>query len=65
MLLLKGFAYKLYLIMSDSAPKLLTKNQVERLETHTILLTSSLDTIEACSGCSVRCMMAEIFLPKA
>jgi hypothetical protein len=31
---------------------------------HATILSSSLDTIEACGGGSARCMMAEIFLPK-
>jgi hypothetical protein len=43
----------------------LKPKQVEQLEKHAAILSSSLDTIEACGGGSARCMMAEIFLPKA
>jgi len=54
-----------YLVMSESAHKILTKKQIEQLEQHATILSSSLDTIEACGGGSARCMMAEIFLPKS
>ena len=54
-----------YLIMSTSAHKSLTKKQIAQLEEHVTILSSSLDTIEACGGGSARCMMAEIFLPHA
>jgi hypothetical protein len=53
-----------YLIMSASAHQSLTKKQIAQLEEHVTILSSSLDTIEACGGGSARCMMAEIFLPK-
>jgi hypothetical protein len=65
MLQLKGKNDENYLIMSSSAYHSLTKNQLETLEKHSKILYSSLDTIEACGGGSARCMMAEIFLPKA
>jgi hypothetical protein len=54
-----------YLIMSQSAHQSLTKKQVAQLEEHITILSANLDTIEACGGGSARCMMAEIFLPKA
>jgi hypothetical protein len=53
-----------YLVMSASAHKSLTKKQIAQLEEHVTILSSSLDTIEACGGGSARCMMAEIFLPR-
>ena len=53
-----------YLVMSASAHQSLTKKQIAQLEEHVTILSSSLDTIEACGGGSARCMMAEIFLPK-
>ena len=65
MLQVKGANNKNYLVMSASAYNSLTKNQVERLEKHCAIIYSSLDTIEACGGGSARCMMAEVFLPKA
>lgn len=64
MLQLKGTDDKSYLVMSKSAHESLTAEQIEKLEKHATILSSSLDTIEACGGGSARCMMAEIFLPK-
>jgi hypothetical protein len=64
MLELLGSDERRYLIMSASAHKSLTKKQVAQLEEHITILSSSLDTIEACGGGSARCMMAEIFLPR-
>ena len=64
MLEVKGADDKRYLIMSNSAHQSLTKKQITQLEKHAEILSSSLDTIEACGGGSARCMMAEIFLPR-
>ena len=64
MLEVKGTDDKRYLVMSNSAFQSLTKKQITQLEKHAEILSSSLDTIEACGGGSARCMMAEIFLPK-
>ena len=55
---------KEYLVMSDSAYKSLTEDQVTKIEKYNPIISSSLDTIEACGGGSARCMMAEVFLPK-
>ena len=54
-----------YLAMSKSAHHSLTKNQIETIEKYNPIISSSLDIIEACGGGSARCMMAELFLPKA
>ncbi|GAA4948446.1 arginine deiminase-related protein [Algibacter agarivorans] len=64
MLQVKGANDLLYLIMSQAAYDALTDNQIKTLEKHSKILSSSLDTIEACGGGSARCMMAEVFLPK-
>ncbi|AWH83778.1 amidinotransferase [Flavobacterium album] len=64
MLQVQGANGKSYLVMSDSARQVLTKDQVAKIEKHTEILSSSLDTIEACGGGSARCMMAEVFLLK-
>ncbi|MGO4821883.1 MULTISPECIES: citrulline utilization hydrolase CtlX [unclassified Flavobacterium] len=64
MLEVRGVEDKNYLVMSASAHKSLTTKQIEQLEKHATILSSSLDTIEACGGGSARCMMAEIFLPR-
>lgn len=64
MLEVRGANDKRYLVMSAAAHKSLTPKQMEQLEKHAEILSSSLDTIEACGGGSARCMMAEIFLPR-
>jgi hypothetical protein len=64
MLEVKGADERRYLVMSTSAHQSLTKKQIAQLEEHVTILSSSLDTIEACGGGSARCMMAEIFLPR-
>jgi hypothetical protein len=64
MLEVKGTDDRRYLVMSASAHQSLTKKQIAQLEEHVTILSSSLDTIEACGGGSARCMMAEIFLPR-
>ena len=65
MLEVRGADDKRYLVMSTAAHQSLTPKQIGQLEKHAVILSSSLDTIEACGGGSARCMMAEIFLPKA
>jgi len=65
MLEVRGTDNKKYLVMSTAAHQSLTSKQITQLEKHAEILSSSLDTIEACGGGSARCMMAEIFLPKA
>ena len=55
---------KEYLVMSASAYKSLTEDQITKIENYNPIISSSLDTIEACGGGSARCMMAEVFLPK-
>ncbi|MFH6768118.1 arginine deiminase-related protein [Gaetbulibacter aquiaggeris] len=65
MLQVKGTNGDLYLVMSQSAFNSLTSSQIEKLKRHNkAIVSSSLDTIEACGGGSARCMMAEVFLPK-
>jgi len=64
MLEVKGADDRRYLVMSSAAHKSLTKKQIAQIEEHVTILSSSLDTIEACGGGGARCMMAEIFLPR-
>ncbi|WP_405377008.1 citrulline utilization hydrolase CtlX [Nonlabens sp. Asnod3-A02] len=52
------------LVMSDQAYKSLTPMQIEKLEKYNEILHPSISTIETLGGGSVRCMMAEVFLPK-
>ena len=41
------------------------KIQIEKISKFGKIISIPLDIIEACGGGSARCMMAEIFLPKA
>jgi len=65
MLQLRGENEQRYLVMSEAAHKSLTKSQIASIEKHCSIISSSLETIETCGGGSARCMMAEVFLPKA
>ncbi|CAM1363221.1 Amidinotransferase [Tenacibaculum litoreum] len=65
MLQVKGTNDERYLIMSSSAFNSLNPNQIKAIEKHCKIIHSSLETIETCGGGSARCMMAEVFLPKA
>jgi hypothetical protein len=64
MLQVKGKDDNLYLVMSQAAHDSLTPTQIQLIEAHCPILSSSLETIETCGGGSARCMMAEVFLPK-
>lgn len=65
MLQVQGAEGKKYLVMSARAHRSLTKEQISRIEKHCQILSSEIQTIETCGGGSARCMMAEVFLPKA
>ena len=65
MLQLRGADDQRYLVMSEAAHKSLTATQIASIERYCPILSSSLETIETCGGGSARCMMAEVFLPKA
>jgi len=49
--------------MSETAYKALTKGQVDKIQKHCKVISSPIPTIERCEGGSVRCMIAEVFLP--
>lgn len=51
-----------YVIMSESAKKVLNPRQLERLESHNPILSIPIPTIQMYGGGSVRSMMAEIYL---
>ena len=53
------------LIMSESAYNVLTRVQKDIINKYAKIVFSSLNTIETYGGGSARCMMAEVFLPKA
>jgi len=65
MLQVQGAEGKKYLVMSARAHRSLTQDQISRIEKHCEILSSEIQTIETCGGGSARCMMAEVFLPKA
>ncbi|MDX1331517.1 MAG: arginine deiminase-related protein, partial [Robiginitalea sp.] len=52
------------MVMSASARNALNPAQVARIEKTSRIISSPIDTIEACGGGSARCMMAEVFLPR-
>ena len=64
MLQVKGADDK-YMVMSSAAHKSLTPQQIATIEKHCKILSSDLSVIETCGGGSARCMMAEVFLPRA
>ncbi|RND32445.1 amidinotransferase, partial [Vibrio cholerae] len=49
---------------SQSAYEAFTLTQLNQLATHGKLLPFAVPTIETIGGGSVRCMLAELFLPK-
>ncbi len=65
MLQVLGKDNKPFLVMSQAAYNSLTERQLTQIQKHCAITSSPLDTIEACGGGSARCMMAEVFLPKA
>ena len=65
MLQVQGADNKKYLVMSARAHRSLTDEQVANIENHCEILSSEIQTIETCGGGSARCIMAEVFLPKA
>ncbi len=54
-----------FLVMSLSAYKSLTAEQISAIEKYCEIIHSDLNTIETNGGGSARCMLAEVFLPKS
>jgi len=52
---------KSYLVMSETAFKSLSVNQLSSINNYSEIIYSNVDTIESCGGGSVRCMIAEVF----
>jgi hypothetical protein len=65
MLQVMGAGGQKYMVMSEAARSSLRSDQVKAIQKHCKILSSDLTTIETCGGGSARCMMAEVFLPKA
>lgn len=55
---------KSFLVMSDAAFNSLNSDQIATIEKHVQIIHSPIPTIEKYGGGSVRCMLAEVFLPK-
>ncbi|MGZ5209483.1 MAG: citrulline utilization hydrolase CtlX [Kaistella sp.] len=64
MLQVQNDAGKKFLVMSESAYKSLTPEQISAIEKYCEIIYSDLSTIETNGGGSARCMLAEVFLPK-
>lgn len=64
MLQLKGRDGRAIIALSEQARNALTDDQRKALERHGRLVSSDISTIETYAGGSVRCMLAENFLPR-
>ena len=53
------------LAMSSQAYDSLSADQIERIEANGQVVTAGIDVIEASAGGSVRCMLAEVHLPRS
>jgi len=65
MLQVGGMGESKYLVMSQTAYDSLTKYQIDTIEKYNPIIAVDINTIETLGGGSARCMMAEVFLPKA
>jgi hypothetical protein len=54
-----------FTVMSQTALDSLTVGQIQQIEKYTTIISPVIPTIEKLGGGSARCMMAEIFLPRA
>ena len=64
MLQVQNEAGEKFLVMSESAYRSLTAEQISAIEKYCEIIYSDLNTIETNGGGSARCMLAEVFLPK-
>lgn len=65
MLQVGGIGNSKYLVMSQTSYDSLTKEQIATIEKHNPIIPVDINTIETLGGGSARCMIAEVFLPKA
>ena len=63
MLVVQGSDNEEIVVMSQAAYDSLREEQVAALEKHCKILSADISTIEQLGGGSVRCMLAEVFLP--
>ena len=64
MLQVQNEAGEKFLVMSESAYRSLTAEQISAIEKYCEIIYSDLNTIETNGGGSARCMLAEVFLPE-
>ncbi len=64
MLEVRGLFEQKYMVMSQAAYDSLEEEQIKLIEAHAAILTAKIPTVEKLGGGSVRCMMAEVFLPR-
>ena len=64
MLQVQNEAGEKFLVMSESAYRSLTAQQISAIEKYCEIIYSDLNTIETNGGGSARCMLAEVFLPE-
>jgi hypothetical protein len=62
---IKSNQAKPLIVMSQNAYQGFNQEQIEKLKKHGKIISVNIPTIENVGGGSARCMMAEIFLPKA
>ena len=53
-----------FLVMSETAYRSLSEEQIQRIEKYNEIIYSDLNVIETNGGGSARCMLAEVFLPR-
>jgi hypothetical protein len=63
LLQLKNAKGEKFIVLSETAIEALPEEKINRLEQHGTLIPVDVSTIESVNGGSVRCMLAEIFLP--
>ena len=64
MLQVQNTAGTQFLVMSETAYRSLTQEQIQKIEKYCEIIYADLNTIEVNGGGSARCMLAEVFLPK-
>ena len=64
MLAVKNVSGERLLVMSNSAYNSLTNEQITQIKSFSRIIKGNIPTIERYGGGSVRCMLAEIYLPE-
>lgn len=64
MLELRSMSGERLIAMSEQARRSLTQSQIDRIEANAKVISAPIDRIESSAGGSVRCMLAEVHLPR-